>query len=384
MLTEQDSILISSVRFPLAVMVVAIHAFIPISGWDYYSVSMQGAGSNIAAFSMIALSHVFCHIAVPTFFLISGFLFFANFANGGRIIWRKKIIGRTKSLLIPYILWICIYVLYLVVLDYRDVFELGLLDWIKGRGGLSVFWCSNKWNLSRIDLWGNPAVSSSPILVPFWFMRNLLVCICFTPLYWYIFQKDSGKVLRIIGIITLSILYLSQTSLIIPGFSSSSFFYFGIGSLLGLNERSLCLEASKFKMLGYVSFGVLFLAEICLDGHNTYIGNLIYPFFVVSGVVSIINIVSYKKRVWGGQKYTFFIFAFHIFILPVVGILLEKVISWITGFQTVNDIEFANRFPYLLMLEYVAIILTTIALTMGIYIVIDKILPRTCKLLCGR
>ena len=75
MISEQESRVISSLRLPLAIMVVAIHSFISIEGWRYGDVAMQGAGSNTAEYFMIAFSHVLCHVAVPIFFLISGFLF---------------------------------------------------------------------------------------------------------------------------------------------------------------------------------------------------------------------------------------------------------------------------------------------------------------------
>lgn len=90
MISDNDSRTISSLRFPLAVMVVAIHSFITIKGWDYNCIATQGLGSNVAVFIMIFFSHVLCHIAVPTFFLISGFLFFTNFGSGNFTSWKKN------------------------------------------------------------------------------------------------------------------------------------------------------------------------------------------------------------------------------------------------------------------------------------------------------
>lgn len=97
-----DSKKIDELRFPMAVMVVAIHSYIVIDGWSYTNIVNQGIGSNVAHFFMIAIAHVLAHVAVPTFFLISGYLFFNNFEDGGGKIWKKKIRSRVYSLFVPY------------------------------------------------------------------------------------------------------------------------------------------------------------------------------------------------------------------------------------------------------------------------------------------
>lgn len=86
----------------------------------------------------------------------------------------------------------------------------------------------------------------------------------------------------------------------------------------------------------------------------------------------------------GGQKYTFFIFAFHIFILGIVGAILSKTASWITGSAIVNDLAFADKYPLIVISEYVLKIVLTLILTILGYIALEKLSPRLCKLLCGR
>lgn len=385
MITEQDSKVISSLRLPLAIMVVAIHSFISIEGWSYEDVAIQGAGSNTAAFFMIAFSHVLCHVAVPTFFLISGFLFFSNFGDGSRYVWKRKLLSRTKTLLLPYLLWNVLYILWMMCWDVRGVMDAGMLVWLQEKGGLSMLWSSNHWNLDRVDLWGNPDIASSPILVPFWFMRDLIVCVFLTPLFWLVFKKQNAKWVKVVGASILVILYFTQTSFGIPGLSSNALFYFGIGTALSINEAGICNTIGKWRIPGYLLFGILFIVEVCLFGHNTFWGNIIYPFYVFAGVVTIINVFSRVKFVnWGGQKYTFFIFAFHIFILSIVGSILSKSASWITGSTIINDLAFADKYPIIVILEYVLKIAITLIVTILVYTVLEKISPRLCKLLCGR
>lgn len=385
MISEQDSVVISSIRFPLAVMVVAIHSYISIEGWEYTNISSQGLGSNIAAFVMITISQVFCHIAVPTFFLISGYLFFSNFAIGDKDIWQKKLVGRVKSLVIPYFLWILIYILFLIAKDYHNVMTNGLLNWLSEKGGWNMLWSSNCWNLDRTDIFGLPAISSSPILVPFWFMRDLIVCIILSPILWMVFRKSSHTIIKILAISLISFIYFSQLSLIIPGLSGIALFYFSIGAMLSLNDKSICEYAHKYNKLSYIIFTFLFIVEVILFGHNTYYGNLIYPFYVLSGVVFIINFIKNNKKISSKyERYTFFIFAFHVFVLPLIGSGLRKLIMIGTGESTINDLAFANDYSWIVVIEYLTKIAITLLISMFAYKMLERLMPKVCNILCGK
>ncbi len=386
---EKDSKLISSLRLPLAVMVVAIHAYISLAGWSYYELQNQCLGSNVAQFFMISLSHVLCHIAVPIFFLISGFLFFTNFGIDGQTTldyFKKKLLKRIKTIFIPYILWIFLYVVYTALLGYKEVLKVGLFEWLNDHGGISMLWCSRFWNLDRVDFWGQPALSSAPYLLPFWYMRDLMVCIAMTPLLCFFLKKRNQIQMAVVGMGIISLLYFTQTSLLVPGFTSLSLFYFGLGSFLSLWGKSLIESFSHYKIFVRILFFVLLIAEIALDGHNTTIGNYIYPFFVVSGVAFVFNTqITSKLNKWGGQKYSFFIFAFHIFILSTVEAVLSKVILLMTGLQiTNNNISFADNYPILIILIFLLKIVFTVLISMTIYQIINKYCPRVCNLLCGR
>lgn len=298
---DTDSKTIEAVRFPLAVMVVAIHSYFAIEGWSYYEVANQGLGSNVAQFFMIAIGHVLTHIAVPTFFLISGYLFFQNFGDGKIDIWIRKLKSRVSTLMIPYIVWIILYILWKIGLSYQTVLQEGLIL-LQSLGGVKMFWCSSTWNLDRVDVWGNPAVASSPVLVPFWFMRDLIVCAFLaSPVFYFVFRRETRKWVRIVSLVILAFLYFTQTSLYLPGLSSTSLFYFGLGAYLSLQDKSIIETFSRHKQLLWIFFCMLFITEVALDGHNTTIGNIIYPFFVFTGVMSLFNITPSKS--WGGAIY---------------------------------------------------------------------------------
>lgn len=287
-MTQKDSLFISNIRFPLAVMVVAIHASLSINGWSYAAIGKQGLGSDIAQISINSIANVLAHVAVPLFFVISGFLFFSGISDGSLGVWKRKLCSRCKTLVLPYLLWHILSLFIMMVSEIGEVAEYGLFGWFEQHGGLKMLWCYHYWNLERVDIWGNPAISSAPILTPMWFIRDLIVCILLSPVFFLFFRKSNNK-LRIIGTLVLSSLYFSQTSLFVPGLNATSLFYFGLGAFLSLGDYSLTTVFKKYKILLICAFVSLFLIEVILDGHNTQWGNIIYPFYVFVGVIAFLN-----------------------------------------------------------------------------------------------
>lgn len=168
-----------------------------------------------------------------------------------------------------------------------------------------------------------------------------------------------------------------------PGLNATSLFYFGLGAFLSLGDYSLTTVFKKYKILLICAFVSLFLIEVILDGHNTQWGNIIYPFYVFVGVIAFLNM-----NITGGQfsRFSFFIFAFHPFVYPVVTKCLNRLMSLVTQIplRDINGLTYANNYPYLVIIESVAIIAITVLISMAIYVIISKYMPRTSHLLCGR
>lgn len=71
-----DSKIIHTIRFPLICLVVCVHSFSFIKGWDINNLDLHNlSGADIYSLFCITFSMTLAHIAVPTFFLLSGFLF---------------------------------------------------------------------------------------------------------------------------------------------------------------------------------------------------------------------------------------------------------------------------------------------------------------------
>ncbi len=89
--------------FLCAVLVVALHLY-PITAFV-----SDGAGAYFIKY----LSHGAATAAVPTFFGISGFLFFRGVQSHKQIV--NKLKKRLGSLVLPYIAWNCLYFVYYIL-----------------------------------------------------------------------------------------------------------------------------------------------------------------------------------------------------------------------------------------------------------------------------
>ena len=91
-----QSDVISFLRFPLIIGIVLIHIYIntqQVEIHPYYSATRH------------ILSDIIARIAVPIFFLFSGFLFFYQTGNFNKDIYTTKLKKRFKTLLVPYLFW---------------------------------------------------------------------------------------------------------------------------------------------------------------------------------------------------------------------------------------------------------------------------------------
>lgn len=323
----------------------------------------------------IAISHVIAHIAVPMFFLISGYLFYKGLEVWKWNKWIEKIGSRVKSLFIPYIIWICLYALFNQTIP-------STID----------FWCSQKWNIARLDFWGNPNLSTAPLLVPMWFIRDLLVvCILLTPLIYLLLHKESPRLVSQVSVVIITLLYFTQTSLQIPGLTSLSIFYFSLGAYLSLHHKNMesGMTGLVLRYSVYVFTMILLIVEIIFDGHNTLIGDYIYPFYVLGGVFSLIGIfqrvitssstVANKLIMFceTNASSCFFVFASHIFILPIIKQVLIKLISLSTPFVSISSILQSS-------ILYFGTIVSTVFTCVLLYRVVINRLPIVSKLLCGK
>ena len=120
MLSSRTSQIIELYRFPLAVLVVFIH-YTGVGGMIFTATNLcEVSGYDAYSFIRILFSRVISQVAVPAFFPISGYLFLQGLREWNWLTWWRKVERRIRSLLIPYLLWITMYVCYSRILHVID------------------------------------------------------------------------------------------------------------------------------------------------------------------------------------------------------------------------------------------------------------------------
>jgi len=135
-----------------------------------------------------------CTIAVPLFFLMSGYLFFLKMPNGVYSI-KDKLKKRVRTLLIPYIIANTLSFIFYLVLNFialkipyiAAVVNFRILDVIS----------AGIWPIIKL------VFLDPPIAYQLWFIRDLMVVMVFSPAIWLLLRYILSKWGRFVGVILL-------------------------------------------------------------------------------------------------------------------------------------------------------------------------------------
>lgn len=290
-------------QFILAVLVVFIHSY----NASAYDLSYNNGLSTIILYVEDIISQDLAHISVPLFFAISGYLFYRDVNIYS--LW-NKLKRRTKSLLLPFVLWNIIYfvLFYLIthipsiqsLLSSVERVELSGLNIIKG----VMFY---KYNYIM------------------WFVYQLIIyTFILSPFIIYVLRN---KIIFLFIICILGIMY-SFSFLEIPPLSHHSLgigvypdmlAYYCIGAYLG---KYKCFPEQS-KKIGII---LVTLAQIVWiinrDGFKTWHYNYLNFIFCFFSILGVLFIIFGLKRSFNMNcsflSCSFYIFAIHPFVLECV------------------------------------------------------------------
>lgn len=206
---------ISALRLPLIVLVTYAHS----NGRVAEGYSLIGSGWDSYEVLKIVVSQTLVKVATPTFFVMSGYLFFANVKKFNKEIYQQKLWRRIKTLLIPYIIW------NLLMAAKLKMFS------------LSIFW--------------------TPANMPLWFLRDLMIVSLLTPII-YIGVKKLDYWLFVL----LLPIYLTGIWAIQPGLNPYAICFFTLGAFLSIREMNLIDTCLKLEKSAYTLTIVLALVMI--------------------------------------------------------------------------------------------------------------------------
>jgi fucose 4-O-acetylase-like acetyltransferase len=316
---------ISSLRFPMSVMVVLIHANViiqslPSSDLPYYQ-------KDHIVFRCIydLFSNVISRVAVPTFFIISGFLFFYGFQLSFCSYW-GKLKSRFKSLVVPYLTWnFLMILLYFGLLFFTGGTLFGdntLISKYHCKDFLDLFWSSK-------DFWGYP------IDWPLWFIRDLIVMVLFSPVFYIV-----AKYLKYLPMILLFILWLCDVKIKFLSLDTLTILFFYVGAYLGLEKLDFVEKLKNgntilfiLYLLSILTVFVFKMNQVALKISIVIGVSLFMSFFAKLIESKTIRIDSKVNEFLDSS--TFFIFAFHAFPLVAVAKLFLAILKPNTSFAYV-------------------------------------------------
>lgn len=283
---------------------------------------------------------------VPAFYIISGFLFFSSKKHFDQASYIAKLKRRFRSLIIPYLLWnliaSAIFLFKTIALGYdgMGIVNNGSVNFLRFLEG---FWAT---------------ADGYPFDFPMWFIRDLIIMIIVSPVFYILARRTWATVLTIVAAISFAFPVVGTPYFLLGAWiaihhKTISTRLLAIGSCLLLtcvllnlwgNEMNhIALDICKFaRNIGVTSGAVLFGRYACRHG-ITASSNL--------------------------QEMVFFVYAFH----GVYCTLLRKSILSIVGFKDSLNILSAYFLTF-------AILIVVSALC---YVILRHIVPHLISVLCG-
>lgn len=260
-------------------------------------------------------------VAVPMFFVISGFLFFNNIGNVKNCF--PKIKKRASSLLVPYLIWNCVFVLWYVVLQN-----------LPGIGGMI-----NSDMLTQIFagsfIEGIDAMFVAPAAFQLWFLRDLIIIVMLSPLLYLLLKY--GKWIVVVGLLLVTP-YIKEVT---ETFNQFGIAYFAMGGAIAMYSDLITIDRFLTKPVVicssfiYLVHAVMLSANVQLDFR--YVG-------VISVLAAIITVWRLYDWIASNQSltskltplnsllgYSFFIYLFHepVFnIIKKIGLMVLGVHEW--------------------------------------------------------
>ncbi|MBQ0100642.1 MAG: acyltransferase, partial [Lachnospiraceae bacterium] len=239
------------------------------------------------------LSYVPGQVAVPGFFMLSGYLFMKGIPSDDAAAEKEAVRGKLKrrvnTLVLPYLLWNAIYfVIYLVTgrAQIGELFE-----------AVFLYRC-------------NPV---------FWYMFQLILITVLAPVIYYIMKKGRRAALILLAaIFTLAVLY---AKLPFHYCNEDALFYYCLGGYLTLRERYHASAPFRSFVILVAATAAFLLVRGVLPADLRNVSEVGYRAAGALAVYFLTDLVYEKKggievRPW--MKVNFFVYATHYMIIRII------------------------------------------------------------------
>lgn len=353
---------INWLRFPLIIGVVFLHSTPGyILGPDYkLGVLFPLNVESIFIATKILMLEIFPKFAVPSFFFISGFLFFYNVEQYNISTYFYKLKRRVKSLLIPYLIWNIIAISYpLSLCVFRNIpLSNAPLDW------LMYFWDADD-------------IYNLPLNYPLWYVRDLMVISVLSPLCWFLLKRFNWWFIVLLGILYI----LNLIPHVMTGLGKHVILFFNLGAFFSIHRLDFLTYFRKIEKVSYFITAILIVIGLFSFGKYNDIFKYTLPLYTIFSLISIFNIASHIVEKLSDsqfslsdylQKRVFFIYATH----TLVFIIIFDIIAFYIGNKLSSDLLSYTLFWILPFIK--------ISICILLYNLLLKITPNALKFITGR
>ena len=337
--TAQDLKALSLLRFPLSIVIIAVHIF------------ADTPAENLSIFNIVkSFIYTFLHYpSVAIYFFISGFVFFLGLKTYDTKVYIKKIKNRIKTLLIPYLIWNSICFLFFI-LYYRDFTKLNITNFLSCFGSLTTM----------------------PINYPLWFLRDLMIIVLFTPLLYKVLKKNSKVALCVFAFLWV----LKSYNVIEFYLPTQALFFFSFGAYFSLNGKNMITEFGKVSKLS--TFGYIILGMMAMYFYNAdpQIFKILKFVLIIFGLFFAFNLSAWLLEKGYCKVNDFlssasvFMYVSHALVISTISKILVKIIC------PISDTSW--------LLVYMLNLVLTTVLLLSVYYFLSKYLPKLLTVLTGR
>ena len=338
-----QSEVIRQLRLPMIVLVAFAHSYGAV-GEGY---SLLASEWNTYESLKLLVSQTLVKVAMPVFFIMSGYLFFANVDRMDVATYQKKILRRVKTLWMPYLIW-----------NLLMAVKLKTFSW-------SMFWMYWKPAGLQIDWLGQEQLMTAPANMPLWFLRDLMVVSLLTPIIYILIRKMGLWLMAV-----LTVLYLSGVCAFIPGLSAYAVYFFTFGAFLSIRKMDLIASLKRVELSSYM-LSILLAISMLLTFHTFAFSSLMLC-FRLTGAIAVFCLAS-KILTSSSRRLPSVICDSSYFIYLAHYVFFFSFID--TAFFTL----FGTSIPAL-SIHYLLSPIMKVAILVGIYVVYRKLIDIRLKL----
>ena len=242
------------------------------------------------------------NIAVPLFFILSGYFFFYNFSINKTFLYYRK---RYKSLLIPYIIWnVLLFLFFILIQKIEFTSKYSSYE-------ILTFDFSSFFKYLLVE----------PISGQLWYIRDLILFVILSPLIFYILK------IKFAFLLLLFFLIFNWHPIDTSFFSTEGVLFYSVGAYLGYNKNNLKLNFSIWVFL-FLLVVWLFLKLVIVNRlfEFSYLINIEKASIIIGVIVlwKSLDYFNFSKKIIYLASFSFFIYAFQ---SPLIKIFYKILLS---------------------------------------------------------